>query len=702
MKNMLAFGVSLTALLAAGPLAAKAPWLVAVVPADDGLAGQSPGTPAAQSDGDAAPAGPDSSADQNGAPSTRDVVVTANPFGAETPTIVAKVNRRTILETGGANIGDTLAGVPGISTTSFAPGASRPIIRGQDFARVRILDNGTTSGDVSDIGPDHGIPIDPLSAQSIEVVRGAGTLRYGSQAIGGVVNIINNRVPTTLPTRDFGGELVGAYDSVSRAGEGAALADVRAGNIALHADGFYRRTGDYDIPGGRQPNSFFRGHGENAGASVFFGPNNDSHIGAAIEQYNAKYGVPSDTTFLDLRQTKVLTRSSFALGQGLLRSLNVDATYADYIHDEKDPDGTILDTFKNRELDGHAELLFGPIGAVQNTALGIEVQHRNFSALGDAATYILPTKTDSQAGYLFTNTPIGDAFHLQVAGRVERVRVRGTPASNVSTTRNYTPLSGSIGALYDVGQTLKLGLTFSSTGRAPLITELFARGAHDGPNTFETGDPTLRIERANSLEGTLRVNSDRFRFEGSLYSSWFQNYVYGQLTGRTCDEDGNCVADDSEDFRELIFRQRGAWFRGAEAEAHFALYKADTTRFELRALADYTRATLNDGGGNVPRIPPYRVGGGADYQSDVLDAGVMFVRAGRQDKPGAFDTPTAGFNQLTARFALRPFRAYPGIQLAVVGQNLTNDVQRNAAALNKDAVILPGRNIRIVLRAATF
>ena len=649
-------------------------------------------------------AAPATAADPQGSPAStseqtpRDVVVTANPFGAETPTIVAKIDRRTILETGGANIGDVLAGVPGISTTSFAPGASRPIIRGQDFARVRILDNGTSSGDVSDVGPDHGIPIDPLSAQSIEVVRGAATLRYGSQAIGGVVNIINNRVPTTLPTRSLGGELTGAYDSVSRTGEGSALAEARVGDIALHADGFYRNSGDYDIPGGRQANSFFRGHGENAGATVFFGANNDSRIGAAIEQYNAKYGVPSDTTFLDLRQTKVLTRSSFALGQGLLRSLNVDATYADYIHDEKDPDGTILDTFKNKEVDGRAELLFGPIGAVQNSALGVEIQHRDFSALGDAATYLLPTRTDSQAGYLFTDTPIGDAFHLQVAGRVERVRVRGTPASDVATTRNYTPLSGSIGALYDFNRTVKLGLTFSSTGRAPLITELFARGAHDGPNTFETGDPGLRIERANSLEATLRVNSDRFRFEGSLYSSWFRNYIYGQLTGRTCDEDGDCVADDGEDFRELFVRQRGAWFRGAEAEAHLALYKAGTSSFELRGLADYTRATLNDGGGDVPRIPPYRVGGGINYQSDLFDAGVLFIHAGRQNKFGAFDTPTPGYNQLTAQAAIRPFSAYPKVQLAAVGQNLTDDVQRNAAALNKDQVILPGRNIRIVLR----
>ena len=630
-----------------------------------------------------------------------DVIVTANPFGAETPTIVAKVNRRGILDTGGASIADALAGVPGISNTGFAPGASRPIIRGQDAARVRILENGSSTSDVSDIGPDHGIPVDPLSAQSIEVVRGAATLRYGSQAIGGVVNILNNRVPTELPTKPLTGEISGAFDSVSRTGEGTALMDGRAGNIAAHADGFYRNAGDYDTPLGRQQNSFFRGHGENVGATVFFGADKDSHIGAAIQQYDAQYGIPSDTSYIDMRQTKVLTRSSFALGSGVLRSLNVDASYGDYTHDEDDPDGTILTTFRNKEVDSRAELLFNKIGIVENSALGVEIQHREFSALGEDSTYLFPTVTDTQAGYLFTDTPFGP-FHLQVAGRVEHVRVRGTPASGNYTRLDFTPLSGSIGALYDLTSAVKIGATFSSTGRAPLMTELFARGGHDGPDTFETGDPNLRIERFNSLEATLRVDTNRFRFEGSLYSSWFKNYIYGQLTGRLCTDDGDCTgADPDDDLKELFYRQQGAWFRGVEAEAHFSLLQTPTSNLEVRALGDYTRATLDDGS-NVPRIPPYRVGGGVHFKNTMFDLGALFIHAGRQDQYGYLDTPTPGYNQVTGEVAFRPLAAYPGVELAVIGQNLTNDVQRNAAALNRDQVVLPGRNIRVVLRVATF
>lgn len=652
---------------------------------------------------DPAPAPADDSAPD--ASSKKEIVVTATPYATdsdEVPTIVAKVGQQEILRNGGASITDSLATVPGISATGFAAGASRPIVRGMDATRVRILEDGISSSDVSDIGPDHGIPIDPLSARSIEVVRGAATLRYGSQAIGGVINAINNRVPTELPSKMFSGELTGAYDSVSSTGETSALTDVRLGNFALHADGFYRDAQDYDTPLGTQQNSFFRGHGESLGGSYFFGPNQDSHIGAAIVQYNSKYGIPSDTTYIDLRQTKALTRSSFDLGGGVLRTLNIDASYADYTHDEKEPDGTIDTTFRNKEVDSHIELLMGPLGPLRNTAVGVEIQHREFSAIGEDSSYLFPTTLQSEAGYLFTELPIGTNFRLQASGRVEHIHIDGTPASDLFTTVDFTPVSGAIGALFDAGKSVKLGLTFSSTGRAPAMTELFARGGHDGPDTFETGDPNLRIERANSLEGTLRLRMDRLRFDGSIYSTWFNNYIYGQLTGRTCDDDGICIdGPDGGDLKELNYRQQGAHFWGLEGEASYQLLKIANGGLEAKVLGDYTRATLDDGS-NVPRIPPYRIGGGLSWTSTSVDAGILILHSGRQDDFGTFDTPTPGYNQLNAQIAWRPFPQHPGIELAVVGKNLTNDVQRDAAALNRDVVVLPGRNIRLVLKIATF
>ncbi len=229
---------------------------------------------------------------------------------------------------------------------------------------------------------------------------------------------------------------------------------------------------------------------------------------------------------------------------------------------------------------------------------------------------------------------------------------------------------------------------------------MFARGAHDGPGTFETGDPDLKIERANSLEATLEIRSGGFRFDGSIYSSWFDHYVYGDLTGRTCDEEGNCVGDDSLDFKELLYRQQGAHFRGLEGQASYELLNSATGTLEASLLGDYTRATLGDGS-NVPRIPPYRIGGGLDWESDAFDAGVSLVWSGRQDKIGAFDTPTDGFAALGAQVSWRPFKENRGIQFSIIGQNLTDSVQRNAAALNKDDVIMPGRNVRLVVKLAT-
>jgi iron complex outermembrane recepter protein len=402
-----------------------------------------------------------------------------------------------------------------------------------------------------------------------------------------------------------------------------------------------------------------------------------------------------------MRQTKVMSRDVFAIDSGVLKSINVDASYADYTHDEKEPDGAVDTTFRNKEFDGRLEMLLNPIGPVHNAAIGFEVQNRKFSAIGEDSSYLFPTTTQSEAAYVFTDTPLTDILHLQASARVEHVHSEGTPASGVFTENDYTPVSGAVGALLDVGSHVKLGLTASSTGRAPAITELYARGGHDGPDTFETGDPTLKIERANSIEGTIRYTQDRFHFEGSVYSTWFDNYIYGDLTGRMCDDDGVCSVGGDGDLKELNYRQQGAHFRGAEGKATFDAIRGKNGTLQLKALADYTRATLDDGS-NVPRIPPYRVGGGFDWTSPRVDAGMLLIHAGRQDQVGAYDSETPGYNTLTANIAWRPFEAHPGIEFAIVGQNLTNEVQRDAAALNKDEVVMPGRNVRFVVKVATF
>ncbi|MEP7242325.1 MAG: TonB-dependent receptor [Gammaproteobacteria bacterium] len=628
------------------------------------------------------------------------VVVTASPITGDPDflaTIVDSVDRDHILRNGGANLADALSDVPGVTGTSFAAGASRPVIRGFDANRVRTLEDGVGSFDVSDVGPDHGVPIDPLSAQRVEVVRGAATLRYGSQAIGGVVNAINNRVPTELPDKPFLGEVSGGYGTNSDSRNGSAQFDARAGQFAFHGDGFDRHADDYDTPLGKLPNSFFRGDGYSFGSSYFFGQN---RVGADVVHYDSKYGIPGEDTYIDMKQTKEMLRSSFAINRGALQTLTVDGGYADYEHSERDPEGIPQSTFKDREWDSRAEGVFGALGPLSGAAFGVQAQQKNFSALGEGEDYLRPTTTKTQAAFAFAEAPLVGSAKLQFGARVEQVDIDGTPASDVATSLKFTPTSASAGVVFDATPIVRLGVTLSSAARAPAQTELFARGPHDGPGTFETGDPSLAVERANSLEGSVRVRLDNVRFDGSVWGAKFNNYIYGELTGRTCDDEGVCVEGDSQQLKELNYAQLGAKFYGVEGKSTIGLADNSAGKFEAEVMADYVRAELDNGAGNVPRIPPYHVGAGLSWAGGSFDGGMFVKYAGRQDRTAAAETETPGFTSVDAQIGWRPQLAKPGLEFVLIGRNLTDTAQRNSVALNKDEVLLPGRDVRLVFRAA--
>jgi iron complex outermembrane recepter protein len=280
------------------------------------------------------------------------------------------------------------------------------------------------------------------------------------------------------------------------------------------------------------------------------------------------------------------------------------------------------------------------------------------------------------------------------------VDIDGTPVSGVPTSRSFTPVSASAGLVFDAAASWRLGLALSSAARAPAQTELFARGPHDGPLTYETGDPMLRQERANSVEATLRWRGNRVHADGALWITDFSNYIYGALSGRNCDDEGNCALGSTEDLKEMTYTQLGALFRGAEGHAEIELLQHGGGDLHLDLLADVVRASLNGDAGNVPRIPPWRAGAGLTWQSARLDASVSVRRSGRQSKVAGAETPTKAFTNVDAQLAWRPWAQKPGIELALTGRNLTDSLQRNAVALNKDEVILPGRDIRVMFRMA--
>jgi iron complex outermembrane receptor protein len=628
------------------------------------------------------------------------VVVSASPITPEDKlaTIVETVDRDEILRAGGANLADALANTPGVSGSAFAAGASRPVIRGFDAIRVRTLEDGIGSFDVADVGPDHGIPIDPLSVRRIEIIRGAATLRYGSQAIGGVVNAINNRVPNRMPDEPFAAELTGLYGLNADTRQGSALLDGRVGPFALHADGFRRKTGDYEIPGGTMSNSYFDGGGYSLGGSWLSGQN---RIGAALIQYDSEYGIPGEEAFIDMKQTKELLRSSFAPGWGALHTLTLEAGHADYGHSEIEIEtGEVGSTFEIDEWEARAEALFSTIGPFSAAALGVQFQDKEFSALGEGADYLLPAQTRSAAAFAFADAPLGARLHLHLGGRVESVGVDGTPADGVATSRDFTPVSASAGLLFDAADGVQFGVTLASATRAPGQTELYARGPHEATGTFEIGNPDFDEERSHSLEATLRYEADRVRIEAAAWTARFSDYIYGNVTGRTCDDEGVCVDDDSGELAELIYEQRDATFWGAEGRVTVDLVQAAGAPLRGIVLADYVRAGLS-GDGEVPRISPYHVGAGLEWSAARFGAGFMVRYTGARDERLApAETPTAGFASVDAQAMWRPFEKSPDLEVSLVGRNLTDRLQRNAISLNKDEVVLPGREVRLMIRAS--
>lgn len=628
------------------------------------------------------------------------IVVTASPLARsadEFSKIVTTIDRSHLLTNGGASIGDALMTVPGISGTGFAPGANRPVIRGFDATRVLVTENGIGSLDVAEIGPDHGTPIDSLTANRIEVVRGAGTLRYGSQAIGGVVNVITDRIPDRL-IDGWEGELAGIYGSAARGGEGAFQITGGEEGVSLHADAFLRNGGDYRTPDGRQANSFARTRGYSFGAARVL---SNGSLGVAYTRYDAKYGLPAGDTFIDMGQDKIAARGAFDVRVGALQRVSVEAGYADYAHAEIEPGAGAASTFLNEEIDARAEAIFSAIGPARDAALGVQIQDRDFSALGEGADYLLPANSHGVAGYGFARFALGARVNLETSLRVEQAEREGMPLSGARVSQSFAPVSAAAGFVFDVAPETTIGLTATSAARVPALTELFAIGPHDGPATYEVGDPDLGLERANSLEATARYQSaSGLQLNGALWHSWYDGFIFGALTGRTCDGAGVCIVGPGEELNELFYVQRDAQFWGFEAEARAALWSVAGNDVGVLAQADYVRGEL-DGGENVPRLTPFRYGAGFFIDGERVAGSIKFLRVEAQEDVAAFETRTPGYVDVSADITWRAFDDDAGaLDIGLAVRNASDAEERNASSFIKDDVMMAGRDIRLIVRAS--
>ncbi|MER2267416.1 TonB-dependent receptor domain-containing protein [Methylobacterium oxalidis] len=646
------------------------------------------------------------------------------PVAIDTFSPVTVIPREQIARDQPRTLGDALFDQPGISASTYAPGgASRPIIRGLDQARVRIQENGVINNGVSDLGEDHAVPVNPLINDRIEVIRGPATLRYGSGAIGGVVSAENNRVPTFIPLNGYSGQVSTGFSTVDNGRLGAATVDAGKDGIAVHADGFKTATDSYAIPGGIQRNSATESQGGAVGISAI---GDRGFVGVSFSHYDSIYQIPGGEaaearTRLTPRQDRVLSRGEYRPLDGPLEVIRYWAGYSVYRHEEigigEDGVDGVQAVFKNREAEMRIEAQHVPVFTALGTltgATGVQADRRVINTQLEA---FLP-RTDSRVGavYLFEELELRPGTRLQAAGRIEGDRIRSTAVQFPSDflpipgedplqfplTRHFAPKSASFGVLQDLPYGFVASVTGSYVERAPTGYELFSQGPHDATATFEIGDPNLKLERARTVEASIRHAVGQLRFDATGYFTRYTGFIYRRFTGALCDDDfASCGSGD--ELRQVVYSQQNATFYGAELTAQYDAIPIGNGWFGVEGQFDFVRAQF-DNGTNVPRIPPYRIGGGVFLRTEGWFARVNLLHAFAQNRVSDFETPTAGWNDLRAEVsytkALDPaVYGASEVTLGLQGRNLLNDDIRNAASFKKDEVLLPGRNVRLFLTA---
>ncbi len=636
-------------------------------------------------------------------------VITASPLEHASDELVAPVttlDRDEIVASGASSLGELLAHHPGITHSSFAPGASRPIIRGLDNFRVRVQENGIASHDASALSEDHGVPTDPLAAQRVEVVRGPATLRYGSEAIGGVVNIINNRIPKRLTDRHVEGEFVAGANSASDGVEGGILLDGSyADSFAWHLDSSARRSSDYEIPGSQstQARTSLESHGFAAGGSVILP---SGHIGVSTSVFESEYEIPTAEApiLIDMFQQNLALGSVFEDLSPFWRKLDLSLGYSDYTHDEIDEStGEIGSTFDNEEWEGRAEFLHAPIGGFEG-AVGLHIRGRELSASGEGGELIAPSQSNAQAVFLFEELALTNdgGATLQFGARVEKIGIDGTGLSvpgiaGVETpySRDFTPVGGSVGLLYDLPQYWTLGLTAQIVQRAPEALELFAKGPHESTETFEIGNAFLDVETARSIELSVRRKSGDIMLDVAAFFTKYDDFIYKSFTGILYGEDLLSCGVETE-LTQIVYTADDATFYGAEFEGTWQMPFVRSGTLSLTTQFDFVRGELN-GGFNVPRMPPMRYGLGALYEREALTIEVNALRVSQQNDLGANETATKGYTLVDAgiQWALPMGDPDREVTLKISGHNLLDEDIRNHVSFKKEDVLLPGRSIRL-------
>jgi iron complex outermembrane recepter protein len=649
------------------------------------------------------------------------VIVTGNPLGSALFDMVAPVSA---LESpdlqlrAQGSLGETLGRTPGVHSTYFGPGAGRPIIRGMDGDRIRILQNSIGTLDASGLSYDHAVPIDPISVDRIEVVRGPATLFYGGSAMGGVVNVLTNRIPEKA-VMGVQGSVDSRFGGAERErGLGTKL-EAGNGRFALHIDGSWRNTADLKIPGfarstrqraadaatvdqpnGEVPNTSSQTSGGALGGSFTW---DQGFAGLSYTSLSTNYGSPAERNVrLDMHSDRYDASGEVRGLRGLITSVKFKAAYTDYVHREING-GIVSTNFLNKGHEGRIEATHAPIGPIKG-AFGVQIGKSRFSALGDEA-YVPTSLTETRAVYLFEELTLGTG-KLSFGARHERTSI-GTAANAVlldastglarfgtEQAKRLGATSASLGAFVPVGP-VALTANLARTERAPTQAELFAYGPHAATGTYELGNANFGVEKSNGVDLGVKWRSGAHSASVSAYQTRFTNYMTGFLTGTNRDEDGTINA--AGEFRELSYRQTAARFNGFEAEARFRLLERPATLY-LELMADSVTATNTATSEPLPRIPSARFGAGLNYATSTWSAKIEGTRSAAQSRVPAGDTATDGYTLWNAygtyRLSLGNTRTLGWVKLA----NLTNREARMATSILRERVPLGGRALSVGIK----
>ena len=617
------------------------------------------------------------------------------------------------------SIGETLARQPGVSSTSFGPAASAPVLRGLTGDRVRVLTDGIGSLDLSSSGPDHAIAINPITAERIEVLRGPAALLYGSSAIGGVVNVIDTRIPRRLPENAVGANALLGYGTAAdeRLVNGALDIPI-GGKFVAHVDGNWTKTDDLRTGGhilskdlreaalasgdpaiealadlkGELPNSAAE---SKEGALGFAYVDGGLNVGASVTRHHATYQVPvrysldpavePEAPTIDQTQTRYDFRADIPV-QGFLSHVRARGGYANYRHNEIEDTGEIATRFFSKGGEGRIELVQTERSGWGGTS-GFQYLDRNAKIRGDEK--FLPDSEQRQAGLFSVQTYVSGPFRFEGGGRIEFSKLDGE-ADDVLVTpamsRKFTTVSASLGGQYEFAPGWRAGLTVARSARAPSIDELFANGPHAASQSFEIGDPTLDPERSFGIEASVRGTRGPVQFTGNLYYTHFGNFIFQAPTGAIQDE-------------LPVFQYRGgkANFYGFEVQLEAKLGQALGINWTGDLQADAVRATVKNFG-PAPFMPPVRILAALSGERGQFDGRLELERAFAHDRTAPVETDTPGYTMVNAALDWHPLAAKPELSLSLAANNIFDVEARRSTSQLKDFAPLAGRDIRLTAR----